>query len=79
MPRFYLTVCNDVRAIDDEGEELPDLEAATSRAVQGARELIAEQVLAGRPISQEHCIEIADTEGTVLHTVYFAEVIQLRP
>lgn len=79
MPRFYLTVCNDARAIDDEGEELPDLEAATSRAVQGARELIAEDILAGRPISRRHCIEILDAEGAVLHTVYFTDVIQLRP
>lgn len=78
MSRFYLTVCSDARAIDDEGEDLPDLEAATSRAVQGARELIAEQVLAGRPISQDQCIEIANGDGVVLHTVYFADVIQLR-
>ena len=79
MPRFYLTVCNNTRAIDGEGEDLPDLEAATSRAIQGARELIAEDILAGRTLSQGHCIEIAGTDGTVLHTVRFGDVIQLRP
>ena len=79
MPRFYLTVCNNTRAIDYEGEELPNLEAATSRAIQGARELIAAEILAGRPLSQGHCIEIADADGMVLHTVRFGDVIQLRP
>ena len=79
MPRFYLTVCNDVRAPDDEGEEQPDLEAAKESAVQGARELIAAEILAGRPFSRRHCIEITDGDGTLLHTVQFADALQLRP
>lgn len=79
MPRFYLTVCNDARAIDGEGEEQPDLEAAKRSALRGARELIAAEILAGRPLSQEHCIEITDGNGTLLHTVRFADVVQLRP
>jgi hypothetical protein len=78
MPRFYLTVCNGVRTPDDEGEEQPDLEAAKESAVQGARELIPAEILAGRPFSREHCIEITDGDGTLLHTVRFADALQLR-
>lgn len=79
MPRFYLTVCNDVRATDDEGEEQPDLEAAKESAIQGARELIAAEILAGRPLSQRHRIEITDGDGTLLHTVRFADAVQFHP
>jgi hypothetical protein len=78
MPHFYLSVCNDVRAPDDEGEEQPDLEAAKESAIQGARELIAAEILAGRSLSREHCIEITNGDGELLHTVRFADVIQFQ-
>ncbi|MBB5717000.1 DUF6894 family protein [Sphingomonas aerophila] len=79
MTRFYLHVFNSSRAFDTEGCELPDLETATLNAVQGARELIAEDILAGRPISQRHRIEITGEDGRLLHEVCFGDVMQLQP
>jgi hypothetical protein len=78
MPRFYLHVFNDGSALDTEGSELPDLGAATRDAVQGVRELIAEEVIAGRPISRHHRIEIQDEHGAHLQTVFFGDVLGLR-
>jgi hypothetical protein len=79
MTRFYLHVFNSTRALDIEGCELPDLETATLHAVQGARELIAEDIMAGRPISQRHRIEITGDDGRVLHAVRFGDVLELQP
>ena len=79
MPHFHFNVLNDTRAIDYEGVALPDLDAAIANADQGARELIAENVLAGRVISKRHCIEITDVDGELLHTVRFGQIIQLTP
>ncbi|MBB5714337.1 DUF6894 family protein [Sphingomonas aerophila] len=78
MPRFYLHVFNDASVLDTEGSELPDLEAAARDAVQGIRELIAEEVVAGRPISRQHRIEIQDEDGAHLRTVFFGDVLRLR-
>lgn len=78
MLRFYLHVCNEARAPDNEGIELPDLDAARVSAIQGAREMIAEEILSGRPVSRRHCIEITDADGEILHTVLFGDVVQLR-
>lgn len=78
MPRFFLHVFNDTSALDTEGSELPDLEAARRDAVQGIRELIAEEIVAGRAVSRRHRIEIQDEHGKHLHTVSFGEVLGLR-
>ena len=47
---------------DDEGLELPDLNAATKAAIHGLRSLIADDVLAGRlPLST--VMEVRDAQG----------------
>ena len=79
MSRFFLHVANETRAVDPEGVELPSLDAARTSAVRGARELIAAEILAGRPVSRCHCIEITDGDGTLLHTVRFGDLVELRP
>lgn len=75
MPRYYfhLREAGDV-VPDEEGMELPDLDAARRFAVRGTRDLMAGAVLRGElPLS--HAVEIADQRGTVLKTVSFAEAV----
>ena len=40
MPRFYFHIEDDVRHIDHEGVELPDLEAARDEAVSAAWQIL---------------------------------------
>ena len=48
MPRFYIDFQNgDQLAKDDEGVELPNLEAAWKAALVSARELIADNIKSG--------------------------------
>lgn len=79
MPRFHLNVSNDDVTLDANGIDRPDLDAAEREAVRGARELIADNVIAGRPVHQSHRVEIADGYGNVLHIVRFGDMIELAP
>jgi hypothetical protein len=79
MPKFHLNVFNGVNAIDEEGCERPSLEVAKSEAIEGARDLVANLIRYGEPVHRTHRIEITDGAGSHLHTVYFADVIDLRP
>ena len=77
MPRYFFNVYDDVVAIDDEGVELPSLEAAKLQALAGARELIGEQVKHGY-VERSHWIDICDEQGSTLHTLRFSDAIEIR-
>ena len=76
MPRFFFHVYDDVVAIDDEGIELPDAEAARRAALAGARALAAEQVRKGH-LDLRHRIEVEDDAGAAVLSVTFDEAIQV--
>lgn len=61
MPRYYLHVFNDEISVDEEGRDLPDLEAAKREALEGARALVCEGVHKGH-VNLGHRIEV-ETEG----------------
>jgi hypothetical protein len=61
MPRFYFHVYNDIVAIDEEGLELPDLEAARAQALESARELVCEGIHKGQ-LNLDHRIEVEDED-----------------
>lgn len=78
MSRYFFNVYNDADVIDDEGLELPDLAAAKEEAIRGARGMMADHVLAGRPISLSHRIEVVDAQGKVLASMPFGELITIN-
>jgi hypothetical protein len=52
---------------DEDGKELPNLEAARAHAIQCARELLSEAALSGKAGSLNQQIEVTDKSGrTVL-------------
>lgn len=77
MPRFFINVFNDIDVPDEEGHDCPDLAAAREQAVKGAREMMADHVRVGRPITLHHRMEVTDDAGTVLVTIPFREVITI--
>ena len=78
MPRYYFHIHNDVVIMDADGMELRHLAAAKHEAVRGARSMMAEELVAGRPIKLFHRIEIADDDGKVLAAIPFREVITVQ-
>ena len=76
MPRFFFHVYDDVVAIDDEGMELPDAEAARDAAVAGARALAADQARKGH-LDLSHRIEVKDESGSPVLTLTFDEAVRV--
>ena len=70
MPRYHFNVYDGTYAIDDNGTELPDREAAQREAVRLAAELLAE-----RPEdfwgAGEWRVEVTNSSGVSLFTVHF--------
>ncbi len=76
MPRFYFHLHDLVPAIDEEGQELPDVNAAIARATAYTREMAAESVREGN-LKLSHFIELTDEAGGSLRRVAFADVVRI--
>jgi hypothetical protein len=77
MPHYFFHLYNDIISMDDEGVELPDLEAAHANGIREAREMMLKTVVEGR-INLTHRIDIADETGTVVDSVTFAEAVTVE-
>jgi hypothetical protein len=75
MPRYHLHLRFRDRLVkDEEGAELPDLEAARHEARQTLRDLAAEDISAGRSL-RIRSVEICDEDGRDIATVSVAAAI----
>ena len=74
--RCYIHILTDnERIVDPDGEEFADLEAARAEASQSARDLMAEELMAGRPVPFGWRAQVADSEGAILLTISFAGLV----
>ena len=76
MPHFYFHLHNDLTSIDEEGVDLPDVEAAMQKAAGTAREMAAESVREGHLVL-DHRIDVANELGETVGTVHFGEVVKV--
>ena len=60
--------------IDEEGQELPDLDAARRCAIGGIRSILADEVMHGRFHLDER-IDICTSDGRPLLSVAFSEAV----
>ena len=77
MPRYFLNLYNDGTTIDEEGFDLPDVEAAWDVAIRNIRDIMKEDVGHGR-VTLAHRIEIVDEFGRILRTVSFREAVTVE-
>ena len=77
MPNYYFRViCNgEVLPDDGEPEELPALEVAKSKAIEGAREILSEAVMVGNAAGLDMQIEVHDGKGGQLFSVRVGRVV----
>jgi len=77
MPRFYFHVCNgNGFDQDEEGLELPDVEAARAEAIRSARSIMADDVQRGM-LDMSSFIEIEDETQQLVQTLCFAEAVDM--
>jgi hypothetical protein len=75
MPRFYFHICDDEgMSRDEEGTELPDLDAARREARASARDLASQYLKNRKPITGQ-TLQIADETGKVLETMEVRAVL----
>ncbi|WP_114951482.1 DUF6894 family protein [Sphingosinicella terrae] len=78
MPHYFFHVRNRFGYVEDEeGSELPDLEAARARAIDGVRSMLSEEARAGE-IDLRGRIEVRDPAGALLLTIPFAEAVTVH-
>ena len=75
MPRYYFHVREgSTLNRDEEGQEMPDAEAARHEAINAAREILGERLLHGGSLNHR-TIEIADETGHVVDEVNVREIL----
>jgi len=77
MPRFYFHVFNDEAVLDEEGADLPDWEAARTRAIASARALACDSIQKGH-LNLDHRIEVVDETDKRVMTVTFREAFTIQ-
>ncbi len=76
MPRFYFHLHNDIDSFDEEGRELPDVEAAREAALREARCMAAESVRQGH-LDRAHYVAVTDENGDTLFSTTFREAVRI--
>jgi hypothetical protein len=75
MPRYYFHIrSDDDTARDDEGTDLPDLDAARELALATARELLGNAIKEGKDVVPK-TIMIADAFGREVASVSMRDVV----
>lgn len=78
MPLNYLHVCNGIGFIEDEdGMELPSAEFARQKAVEGLRDIMADE-LKGGVINMASFIEIEDENRSLIATISFEDAVHFE-
>ena len=79
MPRFYLNLWIDEQMIEDEeGFDLPSVDAARQEAIKGVRSILADDISCGKLDLSQH-IEVTDETGAVVAHVLSEEAVAVIP
>ena len=76
MPRFYFHLHNDIDSVDEEGRDLPGIDAARREALEEARSMAAESVRLGH-LDPSHYVAVTDETGETLFRVRFGEAVRI--
>jgi hypothetical protein len=78
VPRYFFHLHNDIDSQDEDGRELPNLDAAHQLAREHARFTFAETIKEEGRANLDHRIDIEDEQGRVVATVRFRDVVKIE-
>ena len=78
VPRYFFDLYNDTIALDDEGKELSDLEAAQVIALAETYEMIKASIDDHAQVDLDHRIEVRDESGAIVYVMHFEDVVTVR-
>src|SRR5215510_11606020 len=74
--RYFIHIVTDIeRIVDPDGQDFPALASARAEARQAARDLMAGELSAGRPVPFGWRVQVASADGTIAWTTRFAELV----
>lgn len=77
VPRYFLHICNGNGFTEDEqGQELPNADAARNEAIRGLRDISAAELKRGE-MNLGSFIEIEDEAGRLIMTVDFHDAVRV--
>lgn len=78
MSRYFFHIRNGFGdAEDEEGRDLPGLDAVRDEALKGVRSLLSEEVLAG-VVDLRGRLDVVDGDGRTVLTMPFAEALTIK-
>jgi hypothetical protein len=77
VSRYFFNLYDDMTVMDDEGLELPSLQAARDKAYDAAKALACAELLEGH-LNLSHRIEVAEEGGKVIVTVHFRDTFSVE-
>lgn len=78
MPRYFFDLYNDMDVLDEEGKELPDLEAAKAAGLGEVREMLQASITDTGTINLCHHIDIRDETGRIVHVIHFQDAVTVQ-
>jgi len=78
MPRYFFDLHNDLDALDPEGKELPDLDAAKAHALCEARVMLKASIDDRGHIDLRHYINVRDESGQLVYVMQFENAVTVR-
>ena len=78
MPRYFFDLYNDMDAPDDEGRELPDVDAVVAEAVKEARAMIKASIDETGRIDLRHHIDVRDECGNSVFVIHFEDAVTVQ-
>lgn len=77
MPHYFFDLHNDIDAEDEEGKDLPDLQAAIYHALCDARTMIGASVKDTGRIDLRHHIDVRDGSG-IVYVMHFEDAVTVQ-
>ncbi len=79
MARVYLHLRDGTDTmLDEEGQEFPDMEAIRKAVLDGARDVLANEIKSAGVIGLHYRIDAEDAAGKVVYSLPFAEAVTIQ-
>ncbi|HEX4736097.1 MAG TPA: hypothetical protein VH331_00890 [Allosphingosinicella sp.] len=78
MVRYYLHFRDGTdESLDPEGREFSDIQAVRRAALEGARDVIANEIKSGGVMDLRYRIEVENEAGTIVHRLAFKDAVTI--
>jgi hypothetical protein len=78
MPQYFFDLFNDIEASDDEGRELPDVDAVVAAVLREVREMIRAAIAETGRIDLRHRIDVRDESGNIVYVMHFEDAVTIQ-